>query len=845
MFSKLVRSARHGCRNIERLVALAEELLREKRQIVYGGQAIHMAMLLQGERLYEEHELPDYDVLTPTNYTDAQDFAARVSAMLELEPPDPNAPAASKLENCVSVITAIHPQTVRVRVGTMYLMDFSYCEPAIFAIERAAALEWDGMLMRHPHLQLHDLLTPFCQPFLRAKVENIFYRWEKDHKRMMKLLELYPPGQVGGRVVFLDENGTFVGAGYSKRVSGSKPPAAGRRSLDLKHVNGWMGALAAYGKAIGRDWLGLEGASYALPADGGQPSDHEGLELVHDTLIYVPELPSEFRVPVGHLLPARARSADGAHLFTYGPEHFCTSPRSLACRDLELPGVPSRVRVVCCELLLCELLYHWKFCGCKSCGYYFCELWEAYSSGEHEVLYPSIDLVGDPRADSVLDYMLAHPQFDQRERPPNIHEGERVAWEPGELYHLDGHLVTGSASDTKSESSPIARGGQPDDQLPASRLVGVVVFGLSSCPYSREAQSIPGALVFMDEHRELARLRKALNWSTVPLIFEDGQFVGGLSDFKNKHPELSLGGADEPPVSFQSFYAHDHAPVPPLRVPDIYDNQFWRDRQLEEKGETPQEQFSEILFDDSDEIGSVNTFRSILQRLQDMFKTINPQVVSEVYSSFLNRVAPSSKLQIPRLPKDDNEGREARIAGNFVNKLKGLSVSRLLDVGAMDGLIAKKVGLSMRASKVYCLDIAPRDQEAGVTWISYDAQGKIPLESGHVDLVIMSQVLHHVPPVDRLRLLQEVRRVLAPRGVLLIKEHDFVESSREFEAFLNSVHYLYWKIYDEKFQELHPYLSKNELLVLFTKVGFYVDTVDSAYGVQKIYHATFTRERQV
>jgi SAM-dependent methyltransferase len=47
-----------------------------------------------------------------------------------------------------------------------------------------------------------------------------------------------------------------------------------------------------------------------------------------------------------------------------------------------------------------------------------------------------------------------------------------------------------------------------------------------------------------------------------------------------------------------------------------------------------------------------------------------------------------------------------------------------------------------------------------------------PLTTGSVDLVIISAVLHHVAPEDRLGVYAELQRVLRPGGRLVVFEHN-------------------------------------------------------------------------
>ncbi len=96
---------------------------------------------------------------------------------------------------------------------------------------------------------------------------------------------------------------------------------------------------------------------------------------------------------------------------------------------------------------------------------------------------------------------------------------------------------------------------------------------------------------------------------------------------------------------------------------------------------------------------------------------------------------------------------------------------RILDVGCGDGMATAMAAQVAGFGNVVGLDWAERPlkqaQERGLTTAraSLDGDG-LPIASQEVDVVIMSEVIEHLVTTDEA--ITEVRRVLKPRGVLLL-----------------------------------------------------------------------------
>lgn len=153
-------------------------LIREKL-IIVGGMAIDFALRLKGRKLYDDDDVPDYDFVSPHNWSDAYEIAQWL-VRTEVK--------ASELD----VINAMHPTTMRVRVASESVADATFIPQKIFdAIPR---LNYKGLDFVHPYYQYMDQHRALCTGFENIGLGRpvISNRWKKDMQRYDMLWEQYP-----------------------------------------------------------------------------------------------------------------------------------------------------------------------------------------------------------------------------------------------------------------------------------------------------------------------------------------------------------------------------------------------------------------------------------------------------------------------------------------------------------------------------------------------------------------------------------------------------------------------------------------------------------------------------
>jgi len=102
----------------------------------------------------------------------------------------------------------------------------------------------------------------------------------------------------------------------------------------------------------------------------------------------------------------------------------------------------------------------------------------------------------------------------------------------------------------------------------------------------------------------------------------------------------------------------------------------------------------------------------------------------------------------------------------------------VLDFGAGVGYSVPFFARHMPRARVTCLDVSQKSLDIGkathggaADFRHFDGK-RIPYPDGTFDVALASCVFHHIPHAEHVALLAELRRVLAPNGLLLVFEHN-------------------------------------------------------------------------
>lgn len=162
-------------KDLERALDIVLHFITNRQLILVGGQAIDYALRAKDSKLYEDYQVPDYDVYSPNHYKDAGDLGIILCKV--------------GLPN-ISVIRGMHVSTMRVRVDFVPVADITYCPENIY--KDLPTIKYNGIRIIHPHEQMIDQHRALCYPYEDEPRESIFSRWEKDIRRYNMLIKHYP-----------------------------------------------------------------------------------------------------------------------------------------------------------------------------------------------------------------------------------------------------------------------------------------------------------------------------------------------------------------------------------------------------------------------------------------------------------------------------------------------------------------------------------------------------------------------------------------------------------------------------------------------------------------------------
>lgn len=109
---------------------------------------------------------------------------------------------------------------------------------------------------------------------------------------------------------------------------------------------------------------------------------------------------------------------------------------------------------------------------------------------------------------------------------------------------------------------------------------------------------------------------------------------------------------------------------------------------------------------------------------------------------------------------------------------EGIKPAAIMDFGAGAGNAVAHLQRSFPEATLTCVDVSPaslaRCQSRAVRpleTVCYDGQ-QLPFDAGAFDLVFTACVFHHIPAVDHIGLLREIRRSLHSGGRFVLFEHN-------------------------------------------------------------------------
>lgn len=117
-------------------------------------------------------------------------------------------------------------------------------------------------------------------------------------------------------------------------------------------------------------------------------------------------------------------------------------------------------------------------------------------------------------------------------------------------------------------------------------------------------------------------------------------------------------------------------------------------------------------------------------------------------------------------------------ADEFVHTVKRWvpTATNILEVGCGEGAITQRLAKAYSNSSIVGIDITSRlgrlygGRTDSVRFLETTVQDLAAMHPGHFDLIVLADVLHHVPDAIRQQLLDSIRLLMAPGGNFIFKE---------------------------------------------------------------------------
>src|SRR6476661_1920432 len=155
---------------------LVKKFILHKQRILVGGVSIDFALKNKNHPgIYSESALLDYDIISDTYWQDAYEIAVRLKK--------------AGFED-ISVINAMHPTTMKVRINFKEVIDITYIPKKI--LDSIPVIYHRGYRIVHPHYQFIDQHRALSYPYENPPYETILFRAKKDMLRYDMLYYYFP-----------------------------------------------------------------------------------------------------------------------------------------------------------------------------------------------------------------------------------------------------------------------------------------------------------------------------------------------------------------------------------------------------------------------------------------------------------------------------------------------------------------------------------------------------------------------------------------------------------------------------------------------------------------------------
>ena len=184
---------------INESLILVKEYIIKNNLIIVGGMAIDLSLRTIGLNIYDDHDIPDYDVYSYDNLLHSQELVKLL--------------CVKNLPN-VSMMPAIHNTTIRVKMSGYTVFDCTYVPKNIY--NRIPTINSLGFNVIDPNYQKIDQYNSLSFLFDITGVSyNIFHRLQKDIDRNKLLVDNF---DIKGKFNFITNIDKLVKLSISNKL---------------------------------------------------------------------------------------------------------------------------------------------------------------------------------------------------------------------------------------------------------------------------------------------------------------------------------------------------------------------------------------------------------------------------------------------------------------------------------------------------------------------------------------------------------------------------------------------------------------------------------------------------
>ena len=165
----------YNSNNMKKCLNVVRQYIIDNQLMIVGGMSIDFALKLNNDFLYNEYQIPDYDVIDPDNIKHANNIATMLCDM--------------GMKN-IAVVPAVHKTTMRVQLMGYTVFDSTYIPKYLY--EKIPYQKWENFKFIDPVYQKIDQYTSLALLWnITGPNFNIINRFEKDIKRKDMISKYY------------------------------------------------------------------------------------------------------------------------------------------------------------------------------------------------------------------------------------------------------------------------------------------------------------------------------------------------------------------------------------------------------------------------------------------------------------------------------------------------------------------------------------------------------------------------------------------------------------------------------------------------------------------------------